>query len=539
MSEHAPSPDELKTENELLRRQLEEMKASVTAKEVFLSNMSHDIRTPMNAIVGMTVLAKKHIDEKGRVLDALSKIESASAHLLSLINDVLEMSQINSGRLSIASEPFSLGDLIHDTMVIMRPQIDAKGHSFTLDTSEISREYLIGDVLRLRQIYVNIMNNAVKYTRSGGDIRVRFSEKMDGDRCMLTFVCLDNGIGMNSEFLKRIYEPFERVNNSTVSGIEGTGLGMSIVFRIVQAMGGDIDIQSEPEKGTEVTITVPLSYEDVSADAKALEGKNVLIIGDREDITDRLDSYLCEIGVSHECVPDMTEALSLIARADVGKKRFDIVLMGDIGEGGNIVFDSASYLHRSFPDMVLVLCGEHNWEDVEYRARRSGIVSFLPVPFFRKSLIRVMTEALYADVSDTSSGYPDLSGRHILLVEDNLINREIAKEILSMTGAEIVCAEDGKEAVDTYLSRPERYFDIVLMDVQMPVMNGYEATKGIRGAGRSDSASVPIFAMTANTFAEDVAKARQAGMDGHIAKPIDINNLMQILRSSIKSTTHD
>ena len=275
--------DPLEAENETLRQRLREAEDANAAKETFLSNMSHDIRTPMNAIVGMTALAQKHIDEKARVIDALDKIETASAHLLSLINDVLDMSRINSGRMQIATEQFSLSDLLHDLLTIVRPQAVQKKHTLTFRTGEILRENLYGDPLRLRQIFVNLVNNAVKYTPDGGKIRLLVEEKMQEDCCVLIFHCEDNGVGMSEAFLRRIYQPFERVQSSTASQIEGTGLGMSIVKKLIEAMGGSIEIQSKLGEGTAVTVSIPMRYEDVAIDASFLREKRLLILeADRE-----------------------------------------------------------------------------------------------------------------------------------------------------------------------------------------------------------------------------------------------------------------
>ncbi|MBQ6124077.1 MAG: HAMP domain-containing histidine kinase, partial [Spirochaetales bacterium] len=250
-------------EIEDLRRQLEEARNENKAKEVFLSNMSHDIRTPMNAIIGMTALAKKHIDEKPRVQDALNRIETASSHLMNLLNEVLDMSRINAGKMVISQEPFSLSDLLHEIISMVQPQLERRKHNWKLELGDIEIEQFYGDVLRIKQVYVNIITNAVKYTDDGGNITVSISEKVDGSKCILSFRCRDNGIGMSKEFLSRIFIPFERVNNSTVSKIEGTGLGMSIVKSIVEAMSGTISIESEPEVGTEVCVDIPLRFEKI------------------------------------------------------------------------------------------------------------------------------------------------------------------------------------------------------------------------------------------------------------------------------------
>ncbi len=521
----------LAEENARLRRQLEEANAANAAKETFLSNMSHDIRTPLNAIIGLSALAKRHIDEKARILDSISKIEIASDHLLSLVNDVLDMSRINSGRMQLQSESFSLSDLLHDCMTILRPQLEKKNHTYKLETENIERESLRGDALRLRQIYVNIVNNAVKFTNDGGDIRISVSQELTKGKCLLTFVCTDNGIGMSEEFLKRIFVPFERVNSSTISGIEGTGLGMSIVKKMVDAMGGTIAIKSAPGCGTTVTVSIPLEYEKIEIDTSALSRSRLLILvsDTKEEVLYR--RYLDEFGISYTVASSMQEIMAALTDADFHGEHYDGLVIGSSRDEGMSVLDLAQYISKSYPSVVQVLISDLVWEDIEYQAVRSGIRTFIPLPFFRKSLINGLNRALSADspAAGVSAG-PDLTGRRILLVEDNMINMEIAKEILSTTGAEIECAVNGREGVERFTGSPERHFDLILMDVQMPVMDGYEATRAIRGSGREDGSSVPIYAMTANTFAEDIARSREAGMNGHLAKPIDINALMQMLR---------
>ena len=521
----------LEAENARLSDALEAAHAANAAKEIFLSSMSHDIRTPMNAIVGMTTLAKKYIDEKSRVIDALDKIETASAHLLGLINDVLDMSRINSGRMELSVESFSLSDLLHETQIIIRPQAAQRGHTLQLLAEDIEAETLYGDALRLRQVFVNILSNAVKYTKDGGNIVVRVSERMEKSRCRLIFSCRDNGIGMSEDFVRRIFEPFERVNSSTISRIEGTGLGMSIVKKLVEAMEGRIDVQSRLGEGTTVTLEIPMRYESEKVNTSALSGKRLLIIEADEKLRQTYARYLDEYGVRYTLARSAAEALSAMAEAEFGGDEYGAAIIGSTFEENTGALEIGAYLSKSHPALPLVLVSDANWEEIEYTAARSGIYHFIPLPFFRKSLINALNAVLESgDVaSGGGSAYPDLKGRRVLLVEDNLINREIAKEILGFTGAEVDAAEDGAIAVERFKSVPEGHYCLILMDVQMPVMNGYQAARAIRECGRGD-AGVPIYAMTANTFAEDIARARQAGMNGHIAKPIDINALMQVLR---------
>lgn len=517
-----------------LREELAEAKNANEAKEEFLSNMSHDIRTPMNAIIGMTALAKKHIDEKTRVMDALNKIDIASSHLLGLINDILDMSRINSGKMKIAEEQFSLSDLLHDTLTIIRPQIVKKNHTFTFSVGDVPEEVLCGDPMRIKQIYVNIINNAIKYTNDGGKIEVTVTEEPEKDGCTLCLSCADNGIGMSPDFLDRIFNPFERVSSSTISRVEGTGLGMSIVKKLIDAMGGTIRIESELGAGTTVTVRIPLRIVNLPLQTEALAGKRVLIIEADEEQQDIFRRYLSGSGVDHLIIKSSSEAIQALTDADYRQKAFHAVILGKKDEGFGFVFDTASYLSQSFPHLALILIGDYDWEEIEYRANRCGIRHFLPLPVFRKTLLNELNATLSsAKEEEQAFGSPDLSGRHILLVEDNIINREIALELLSMTNASVDTAENGQQAVEAYESAGEGYYDLILMDIQMPVMDGYAATHAIRSSKRSDSARIRIIAMTANTFAEDVARAKDAGMDGHLAKPIDIPLLMQMLRQFV------
>ncbi|MBR0353730.1 MAG: response regulator [Oscillospiraceae bacterium] len=514
-----------------LRAELAEAKNANAAKEEFLSNMSHDIRTPMNAIIGMTALAKKHIDEKARVMDALNKIDVASSHLLGLINDILDMSRINSGKMKISDEQFSLSDLLHDTLTIIRPQMAKKNHAFTFRVDDMPEETLRGDPMRLRQIYVNIISNAVKYTNDGGNITVAVTEEMEEDRCTLCLSCTDNGIGMSPDFLDRIFDPFERVSSSTISRIEGTGLGMSIVKKLVDAMEGSIRIESELGAGTSVTVRIPLRVVELPLHTEALAGKHVLVIEADREQQDIYRRYLSAGDIDHRIVSSSSEAIQALTDVDYRGETFHAVILGKKDEGSGSVFDIASYLSQSFPQLALILIGDHNWEEIEYRANRCGIRHFLPLPVFRKTLLNGLNDALSSAAGEEqASGSPDLSGKHILLVEDNIINREITLELLSMTNASVDTAEDGSKAVEAFESAGEGYYDLILMDIQMPVMDGYAAARAIRSSKRADAGSVRIIAMTANTFAEDVARARDAGMDGHLAKPIDIPLLMQVLR---------
>ena len=527
--------DPIREDNEELLRQLHESMDANRAKEAFLSSMSHDIRTPMNAIIGLTALAKKNIDEKTKVADSLNKIETAGAHLLELINEVLDMSQISSGKMRLSNEVFSLPDLLHELLVIVRPMADAKHHTLEFRAEHITNENLRGDALHLRQIFVNIISNAVKYTPEHGVIEAEFSERLTDENCVLHFVCRDNGVGMSKEFLARIFNPFERAETTTASGIEGTGLGMSIVKRLVEEMNGTIEITSAPGEGTCVSVSIPLETEDAIPETDTLSGKHLLIIESDPVCREKYEQFLAGAGTTYELVSVPSEAIAALTDAEVTENLLDAVIIGnDIGPSGNIL-DTAAYIHRSAPELPIVLISDCDWGDMEYIANRNGIDWFIPVPFFRRSLISGLNRVFLEQGDATNAFAPaDLSGRHILLAEDNMINREIAKEILATTNALIDTAENGQEAVDLYRASEEDFYALILMDIQMPVMDGYTAARMIRESGRGDAETIAIYAMTANTFAEDIAKALAAGMNGHIAKPIDIRKLMNTLRRAVR-----
>ncbi len=518
------------SETEALRRELAQARQTNDARQTFMSRMSHDIRTPMNAIVGLTALARTHIDERPRVADALMKIETASTQLLSLINEVLDMSYLDSGRFRVASAPFALSDLLHAVMTVIRPLAEKKQQTLRLSAGAVEAENFRGDADRLRQVFVNIANNAVKYTSEGGRIGLSVSVTKTGQTALLRFVCRDNGMGMSEAFLARLFEPFERAENGAVSRTEGTGLGMSIVKKLTEAMGGSIAVKSREWMGTEVTVEVPLECVEQEPVPAALTGRKLLIIEADEDRRAAYERILGEAGAMLTVVPGASEAVEALTEAAFTGTPFSLCVIGGSRTDDGTLYDAAEYLHQASPGMVLVLVSDDDWDKIEYRAGRAGIRYFLPLPFFAGSLTAGLSRALTGEESGgTVTEAPDLTGMHLLLAEDNPINREIALEFLKSTHAAVDAAEDGRAAVNTYLQSAPGTYGCILMDVQMPVMDGYEATRAIRESGRPD-ADVPIYAMTANTFAEDIARAREAGMNGHIAKPVDIAVLMQTLR---------
>ncbi len=531
--------------NQQLEEALNAAEAANQAKSVFLSNMSHDIRTPMNAIAGMTSIALSHIDEKARVQDCLRKIQTASAHLMSLVNDVLDISRIDSGRMSLNEELFSLADLIHDVAVIVRPQAAQKGHALKMEIDRIYEENLCGDSLRLRQILVNIIGNAIKYTPDHGEILVSISQyTVPGDagegQLWLDFVCQDNGIGMSEAFLDRIFLPFERANNFTMSKIEGTGLGMSIVKSLTDRMGGRIQVESREGIGSRFRVELPLTAMPQSqCSCQGLSGRTALIAESMDGRAEKLVACLEGEGILATRVKSALDAVACLTQAQSEGHMPCALLLGQELEDMPTL-DLAAHVRQSAgPDFPILLISEADWGQLEYRATRAGINAFVPCPLFKSRLLDTLARLTQGDreCEDASvADAPDYSSCHVLLVEDNELNQEIALEMLSANGVHAEVADNGAIALEKFQASPEGYYDLIFMDVQMPVMNGYEATMHIRTLPRSDAGRVWIVAMTANAFVEDIRTAREAGMNEHLAKPVSLERLQEILRRQLADT---
>ncbi len=537
---------QLEQMNEALEAALKAAEAANQAKSIFLSNMSHDIRTPMNAIMGMASIGLAHIDEKARVQDCLQKIQTASAHLMSLVNDVLDMSRIDSGRLSLNEEVFSLADLVHDIAVIVRPQAEQKAQELQIDIGCIREEYLMGDPLRLRQIMVNIIGNAVKYTLDEGKILVWFDQRpleeagafgQEGDSVWLDFICEDNGVGMSQEFLERIFVPFERVNNSTISKIEGTGLGMAIVKNLVERMGGQIHVESQEGEGSKFHVELPISIAKKGKRERNLPlGQSVLVVESKKDRASQVIEYLKAGGLVPVHIESGLEAVTWLTEEQYeGRMPCGMLLGQELADMP--VLELAGHVRQlagsGFP---ILLVSEEDWAKIEYPAARAGINAFVPCPLFKSRLLETLSDLVNGDGEAENAGEAsnmDYSGHHVLLVEDNELNQEIALEMLSVTGVQVEVAENGAQALEQFEKSPIGYFDVIFMDIQMPIMNGYEASKAIRGLSRADAESVWIVAMTANAFVEDIRLSREAGMNDHCSKPVDPKRLQEILRSRL------
>ena len=527
---------QLEEQNRKLEIALQHEGAANRAKREFLFNMSHDIRTPMNAIIGFTSLAATHIDNREQVLDYLKKISTSSQHLLSLINDVLDMSRIESGKVKIEEKAVHLPDLVHDVRSIIQPNVAAKRLSLFIDTMDIEDEDIITDPLRLNQILLNILSNAIKFTPTGGMISIRIAQKNGAPKgCVCyEFRIKDNGIGMSEEFQKHIFEEFSREESSTVSGIQGTGLGMSITKNIVDLMGGTIALTSEPGKGTEFIVTLCFTRSGQKAEPKQLpqlEGLRALVADDDTNTCLNVSTMLSKIGMRPEWTISGKEAVIRTKYAVEQGDAFSVYiidwLIPDMN-GIEIVRQIRKVIGNRCPIIILTA---YDWADIEDEARAAGVTAFCEKPLFLSELRRVLAEPFRAEPASEPAQptAADLKGKKLLLVEDNDLNREIATEILGMTGVTVETAENGKIAVEKVAAAPENWYRLVLMDIQMPVMNGYEATAAIRSLPGSRG-KVPIIAMTANAFAEDVQLAKNTGMNEHIAKPLDLNKLNDVLK---------
>ena len=508
------------------------------AKTDFLSNMSHDIRTPMNAIVGLTAIAGANIENQDKVVECLGKITKASRHLLGLINEVLDMARIESGRMSLAEEDFSLPELVDNLLTITKPAIDEHHHELEVHVEHIEHEAVCGDSLRIQQVFVNLMSNAIKYTPDGGNITLTIEEKPNGfsELGCYEFSIEDNGIGMTPEFQKIMFEPFSRADDHRTTKVQGTGLGMAITRNIVNLMNGDIQVESAPNKGTKITVTVYLKLqEDEKEQEKELFNLPVLVVDDDQTCCESTVDTLREIGIAGEWVLTGKGAVErCAARHKTGRDYFAVILDWKMPEMDGIA--TARKIRECVgEDVTIIILTSFEFSEIEEEARAAGVDAFMAKPLFRSRLTATLRQFTSGKKEKDARNYledfakTDYTGKRLLLVEDNDLNREIATEILGMTGVTVETAENGKIAVEKVAAAPENWYSLVLMDIQMPVMNGYEATAAIRSLPGSRG-KVPIIAMTANAFAEDVQLAKNTGMNEHIAKPLDLNKLNDVLK---------
>ena len=531
---------QLEEQNRRLEIALQHEGAANRAKREFLFNMSHDIRTPMNAIIGFTSLAATHIDNKEQVLDYLKKISISSQHLLSLINDVLDMSRIESGKVKIEEKAVHLPDLVHDVRSIIQPNISSKRLALFIDTMDVVDEDIITDPLRLNQILLNILSNAIKFTPTGGMISIRIAQKNGaptGHACY-EFRVKDNGIGMSEEFQAHIFEQFAREESATVSRIPGTGLGMSITKSIVDLMGGTISIESEPGKGSEFIVNLCFALNEQKVEQKRLpqlEGLHALVADDDTDTCLSVSTMLSKIGMRPEWTISGKEAVIRTKYAVEQGDTFSVFIIDWLIPDMNGIEVVRRIRKLIGDDCPIIILTAYDWADIEDEARTAGVTAFCEKPLFPSELRRVLAEPFHVETTgELPQADPvDLRGKKILLVEDNELNREIAVEILKGAGFVVDIAEDGEVAVQKMEQAPAGQYDLVLMDIQMPNMDGYEATRRIRAMADERKAAIPIFAMTANAFEEDRQNALSAGMNGHIAKPLDIPHLLRVLEDAL------
>ena len=505
------------------------------AKSEFLANMSHDIRTPMNAIVGMTAIATAHMDDRKQVENCLRKITLSSKHLLGLINDVLDMSKIESGKLTLTTEQISLKEVVEGIVNIMQPQVKTKKQTFDIHVENILTENVWCDGIRLNQVLLNLLSNATKYTPEGGSIQLSLSEEKSpkGENYVRIYIKVkDNGIGMSPEFLKRIYESYSRADGARIHKTEGAGLGMAITKYIVDAMEGTIDIQSEPDKGTEFLLMFDFEKAAAMEMDMVLPAWNMLVVDDDELLCETAMDALKSIGIRAEWTLSGEKAIELVNEHHKKREDYQIILLDWKLPGMNGIQVAKEIRSNLGDEVPILLISAYDWSEFEAEAREAGISGFISKPLFKSTLYHALCQ--YMDVGteheQTLNQNIDLSGRRILLAEDNELNWEVAKELLTDLGVELDWAEDGRICLDKFQKSSEGYYDIILMDIRMPHMTGYEATQAIRGLAHPDALSIPIIAMSADAFSDDIQRCLEFGMNAHIAKPIDIVEVSRLLK---------
>ncbi|MCR5273289.1 MAG: response regulator [Lachnospiraceae bacterium] len=507
------------------------------AKSEFLSNMSHDIRTPMNAIVGMTAIASDHINEPEKVEDCLRKISLSGKQLLGLINDVLDMSKIESGKLVMNMEALSLRETMETICDIIRPQLKSKHQHFDIFISNILAEEVYLDGIRINQVLLNFLSNAMKFTPDGGSISIRLNqeESPKGENFVRTNIFVsDNGIGMSKEFKEKIFEAFEREDNKRVHKIQGTGLGMAITKYIVDAMGGTIVVESEQGEGTTFKVILDLEKVDVSIDDMKLPDMKVLVCDDNEDLCMTATTSLDDLGVRSDWCTSGKEAIEKAVLASKSDDPYFAILIDyKMDEMDGI--ETTKKLREVLGDKLPIsLISAYDWVDIEDKAKEVGVSGFVPKPLFKSTLYHELKKYLPGIEKDENETIYEekrieLKGLNVLLAEDQFINAEIITTLLEERDANVELAEDGKIAVETFEASGEGHFDVILMDLRMPNMNGFEAAKAIRNMDRDDAKKVPIIALTADAFAEDAQKCLEAGMNTHMSKPVDVDALMKTL----------
>ncbi len=520
--------------NKKLQAAAREAAAANRAKTDFLSTMSHDIRTPMNAIIGLTTIAEKNLDDPVSVGEHLRKISMASKHLLTLINDILDISKVESGKLNLSPLTFSIVETVENLVNLSQPMIKEKNIDFNFRVNRMEREYFYADQLRLNQIYINILSNAIKYTEPGGHVSVdmREEESQIPGCVRLTYKVADTGIGMSPEFMANMYQPFSRQTDSRVNSIQGTGLGLAITKQMVDLMGGTIDCQSEQGKGTTFTVALDLPIAERQREDMVLDPMDVRIVDDDEIFLETAVDSLTSLGVTVDRAGSGAEALGMITRRHQAGRDYSVVIldwkMPDL-DGIETIHRIRTETEASTP---ILLVSSYDWSDIEDVAKEAGANGFVTKPLFRSKLYDTINALLGTEAKsvEPENDYSDLEGLNILIAEDNDVNWEIISAMLSMFGITTERAENGRICVDMMRQAAEGSYALIFMDIQMPEMNGLEATRTIRSLEDPWASSIPIIAMTADAFSENVTECLNAGMNGHIAKPIDIKLVIKEIR---------
>ena len=520
--------------NKRLQVTAREAESANKAKTDFLSTMSHDIRTPMNAIIGLTTIAEKNLGDVEATEESLRKISLAGNHLLTLINDILDISKVESGKLKLSPLTFSIVETVENLVNISQPMIKEKNLEFSFHINRMEKEYLYTDQLRLNQIYINILSNAIKYTEPGGRVSVDLREENSAkeDCVRLIYVVSDTGIGMSKEYIETMYQPFSRQVDSRVNSIQGTGLGLAITKQMVELMSGTIECQSEQGKGTTFTVELDIPVADRQREDMQLDPVDVLIIDDDEVMLETAVDTLESLGANTEQAQSGLEALGMIERRHRSGKDYDVVIvdwkMPEV-DGLETIKRIRSEIETNIP---ILLVSAYDWSDIEDKAKEAGAIGFVSKPLFRSTLYDKINNLIGKESKslEPEDDYSDLQGMHILVAEDNDINWEIISAMLSMFGIETDRAENGKVCVDKISAAEKGSYDLIFMDIQMPEMNGLDATRTIRKSKDSWTASIPIVAMTADAFSENVTECLNAGMNGHIAKPVDIKLVIKEIR---------
>lgn len=519
---------ELEKKSEQLSEALAAAEKANRAKSDFLSRMSHDIRTPMNAIIGMTNIAASHTDNPDKIQDCLKKISSSSQHLLGLINDVLDMSQIENGKMRLSMEKMSFPTMLKSVVAIMQPVFKEKRQHFSIRVKHVCHEDFICDSLRLRQILINILSNASKFTPENGRIEFEIKEMISDEPgyARLHFTFSDSGVGIKPEFLPYIFDAFTREHDSRVDKIEGSGLGMAITQKLTGLLGGTIQVESEFGKGTTFHIELPMKISTPAAHQTIGRDIKILVV-DNDDIScEYLVQTLKELGITACWSNNGADAVEQVLQVHLTGKDFDMVLLDWQMPGMDGMQTACAIREKTGGHIPILIASAYDWSDIESEARQAGVDGFLQKPLFKSTLCWGIQNYVFGQQSPhEEEKQKSLQGKFFLLVEDNALNREIAVELLSDMGASVETACDGVEGVARFCQSPEGYYNMILMDVQMPKLNGYDATRQIRALPRGDALAVPILAMTADAFAGDIEAAKKAGMNSHLAKPFDISSL--------------